>query len=239
MIGNKVYKYIVIDNKNNQKEITVEVTGLNIYIIANEQDLKLFRDAVNANKTNSSTIANQVADVYMNEGKYTINEETGDITFNSDAEQWSPIGTSSYNYKGKYYGNNHTISGIYINGTSYPYGLFGYANNCTIQELKVVNSCIIGRNYVGGIIGYNDESPIKISNCYTNAKINGSSYVGGIIGCSKASGTIIEDCINEGSVLGTRYIGGILGYQVDGSTTNCYNEGFIRGDQRFYSWNSW
>ena len=51
VIGNKVYKYIIIDNKGNQKEIILEVSGLDIYIIENLDDLKLFRNAVNAGKT--------------------------------------------------------------------------------------------------------------------------------------------------------------------------------------------
>lgn len=59
LVGNGTYKYIVIDNIGNMKEITIKVEGLKIYVIPNLKRLKEFRDEVNAgntfNRNNSNT----------------------------------------------------------------------------------------------------------------------------------------------------------------------------------------
>ena len=100
VIGNKVYTYVIIDNLGNQKQITTSVSGLDVYIIENEADLKFFRDAVNSGKTTAKTKAYQIADVTMNEGKFTTNLETGEVTITGSIESWTPIGSSkSYGRK--------------------------------------------------------------------------------------------------------------------------------------------
>ena len=177
IIGNKTYKFIIIDNLGNQKQISTEVSGLDIYIIENEDDLKLFRDAVNAGKTTTSTKAYQIADVKMNEGKYTINEETGDIVFAEDAEKWNPIGISRKFYMGLYDGQGHTISGMYVYNQSTYCGLFGEfgANKeSVIQNLGIINS-LVESSLGGGIAGYNYGT---IKNCYNSSTIKCTSLAG-------------------------------------------------------------
>ncbi len=256
VIGNKVYKYIIIDNKGNQKEIILEVSGLDIYIIENLDDLKLFRNAVNAGKTTEKTKAYQVADIQMNEGKYTINEETGEITFAEDAEQLASI---SGTYKGKYYGGQHTISGIY--GSN---GLFNICNGAEIRDLGIINSYMklsgsgtimryaqgntilencyslatieVAGDRVGGLVGetYNSSSSVQltINNCYNKGKIilkSGRSGIGGIIGFAYSAN--IKNCYNVGEIVydksGGTNIGGIAGYIAYGSIQNAYNIGNI------------
>ena len=228
VIGNKIYKYIIIDDQYNSKEILVAVTGLEVYIIENQEDLKYFRDEVNNGSTTVNTKVYQIADVKMNEGKYKIDEETGEITFAEDAEQWIPIGTNNYKYKGKYFGNDYMISGIYINSNENNMGLFGYYNGTLIDSLNIKNSKIKGGEAVGGLIGYTDINS-TITKCSVSANIEGTGKVGGFAGWSTNTITI-EECLNRGMIKSEgSYVGGFVG--LNSSTTNIKhssNSGIIK-----------
>ena len=76
------------------------------------------------------------------------------------------------------------------------------------------NTLIVGRNYVGGIAGYNNKCYVEC--CYFNGKIYGDSEVGGIVG----TGYNIENCYVTGYVKGNSYVGGICGSS--SSTNYCY-----------------
>src|SRR5690554_1945171 len=77
----------------------------------------------------------------------------------NDEAGWLPIGnySSAEAFRAIFEGNGHVIRNLYINrpGTSY-IGLFGYANNATIRRVGLTGTLtqIIGRSYVGGVLGY-------------------------------------------------------------------------------------
>ena len=109
----------------------------------------------------------------MNEGKYTIDETTGEITFAEDVEQLASI---SGTYKGKYYGGQHTISGIY--GSN---GLFNYCNGAEIRDLGIINS-YMKLSGSGTIMRYAQGNTI-LENCYSLATIEvAGDRVGGLVG---------------------------------------------------------
>lgn len=248
-LGNGTYEYIVIDNLGNLKSITVKVEGLNTYIIPNLNMLKKFRDEVNSGNTFAGVTVLQTADIAMNEGKYTIDEETGDITFDSDAEQWTPIGNVNRKFSGSYDGGNHTISGIYINNDKTNQGLFGYCYNATLQNINVKQSEIIStKSNVGGIVGQGyakGSYNLNITNCHSSGKIKGSGYVGGIVGYisknDKNQNFYIKQCSNSGEIYGSAsYVGGIAGsvHTVDYSSypdsiEGCYNTGKIKSNANY------
>ena len=228
LIGNGIYKFLVLDRLGNQRLIKTTITGLNIYTISNEEELKLFRSAVNNNKTNSFTIANQVADVKLNVGKYKIDEETGEIVFDEEkAEKWTGIS----NYSGKYYGNNHTISGLYGND-----GLFYKGVGAQIEDLGIINSYLklSGR---GALLGYAQENTV-IENCYSLATIEVTgNEVGGLVGTTYYNSRTVQmtmnKCYNKGKIIiKSQYnyvygIGGIVGNGGNVNISNCYNSGSI------------
>lgn len=165
-------------------------------------------------------------DIDLNKGKYTISD-SGEVTFSSDAEQWTPIGTSSSSFTGIFDGNSYKISGLYINNTSLSnQGLFGY-NSGTIQNLTVDNGYINGANYLGGIVGQNINNG-NIIKCVNKNKINGNGYAGGIFGYSNSSNTIVNNCYNTASITGNQ-AGGIGGTIENGTIKNCYSIGNISG----------
>ena len=136
---------------------------------------------------------------------------------------WSPIGSASRPFKGRFEGWGHTISGLKINNDYYYQGLFGYIDGGSVSDLKVSGSIKSSEDYVGGICGYLKSGEIK--GCYNEATVSGASYVGGICGYTEG---VVTSCINTGNITSTKttggeeiYIGGIVGY-VTNENASCY-----------------
>lgn len=112
---------------------------------------------------------------------------------------WMPIGTSfSDNFTGVYNGNEHTITGLFINRPSTSYqALFGRTEGATIMNLGVKESNITGDRYVGSIVGLTSSTIIE--NCFTDGQTKGNIEVGGFVGRNSSNSTI-ENCYANGSV---------------------------------------
>ncbi len=181
----------------------------------------------------------------VNQGQYS--DCVFRLTKNLDMKDyyWTPIGTITNTFQGRFYGKNYTISNIYINSNA-NLGLFGVIEEAIIGDVVVENSYIRGTTFVGGIIG-NASFACLISNChFKGGEISVSSdFAGGIVGRitafkdSNIAGCVIEQCSNSGKLTRNgdgRYVGGIVGYFI-GSTNldddsfimNCYNRGLIEG----------
>lgn len=151
-----------------------------------------------------------------------------DIIINGE---WEPIGNNGYPFRGKFDGDNHTISGN-ITITNLPTktgsGLFGYAGvNCEIRNiisklnLKVTTTA--SDNYAGILVGRIVDR-VTIENCVNLGTIeSGTTAVGGFVGSPYLSNQtnnyecIIEGCCNKGNVYSTctlsttTSVGGIVG----------------------------
>ena len=151
-----------------------------------------------------------------------------DIIINGE---WEPIGNNGYPFRGKFDGDNHTISGN-ITITNLPTktgsGLFGYAGvNCEIRNiisklnLKVTTTA--SDNYAGILVGRIVDK-VTIENCVNLGTIeSGTTAVGGFVGSPYLSNQtnsyecIIEGCCNKGNVYSTSTqntttsVGGIVG----------------------------
>ena len=169
-------------------------------------------------------------DITFNENVLT---ESGELNGDgSNFKQWTAIGIYNYPnnrpFKGTFDGQNHTISGIYINNNSNYQGLFGYVDGATIQNLSVADSYIKANDWVGGIVGENYGT---VSNCSNSGTVTGGddAYVGGIVGINY-SGTI-SNCTNSGTVTGgdDARVGGIVGINYSGTISNCTNNGTVTG----------
>lgn len=151
------------------------------------------------------------------------------------AYQWTPIGNSSYSFRGTFDGQNHTVKGMYAD-CQYS-GLFGNIYSTTVKNLTLEDSYVTGSDYAGGIVGYaktNDNRSV-ISNCVVEKTVTvygtstGDNYTGGIAG-SCYNEYSVTGCTNRGTVYGGSYVGGIVGHSNDAIIiTNCVNYGPIRG----------
>ena len=189
------------------RELTGDGTKEDPYQIATAEQLEEFADKVN------------------DDGETTANAElTADI--NLSDKSWTPIGRDSFNpYSGTFNGAGHTISGLYIDSSDSYQGLFGSVSG-TVKDLSVSGS-VSGRNYVGGVVGYNSSGTVE--NCYNTGSVKGDWYVGGVVGQNDAT---VENCYNTGDVSGRNYVGGVVGLNnQNGTVKNCYNTGAVSGSE--------
>jgi hypothetical protein len=147
--------------------------------------------------------------------KQINNIDLGSAPWNT-GKGWKPIGSISSTFTGSYDGNGYTINNLTINRPYEDYvGLFGFSEGIYIKNLSV-NGSITGNDYVGAIVGENDNNS-QINN-QVNATVSGRDYVGGIVGISYAtsinkstsSGTINSTGNYSGGLVGGLYISGII-----------------------------
>ena len=190
------------------------------YKIYDINGLILFIDKVNNGENNAS--AELMADL-----DFSGYPPTG--------PQFTPIGSDSNPFKGKFNGNGKTIKNLVIDSDSDYVGFFGYVGiNGVVSDLSLENVTITGEKYVGGIAGWNDGT---IENCRMGgtvsvAKSSDIIYVGGVVGYNNAR-CIVKNCVNTGTVgfastgyTMTAYVGGVVGYN-EGYVQNSYNAGNV------------
>ena len=150
-------------------------------------------------------------------------EETDDLKF-------VPIGGYNRPFRGTFNGNNHTISNITFsnNKTSYV-GLFGCTQKAVISDLSLKNVDIIGKDFVGALIGYASVTTIK--NCsVTNSDgygIFGREHVGGLISIMDVSS--VFDCYAATNVTGEKYVGGLVGLSLNSVVSDSNAVGNVKG----------
>ena len=182
------------------------------YLISTKEQFIAFRDAVNNGTWGSYGTTNF--------------KLTTDIDLTG--EDWTPIGTESYNFSGIFDGGGHVIKNLNVNNSSTNYqGLFGYVTNDTIYNIHLLNPVVSGGDYVGSLVGYVDNDShiadvLVTSNAsgvnYTVTANNGSG--GGIVGYAKNA--TIERCMFLGKVKCSGWTGGIAGNVLNNVTiTDC------------------
>ena len=198
---------------------------------------------------------------------YLVNSGTdsfyGDkITLTADidlsAHQWVPIGYDDQYFEGNFDGNNHQITGVYINDTSESnVGLFGQVrtnwnreNNMVtvktayIQNIVLDDSYIGGKSNVGGIVGNatmiftGDTSAEKttynlqvyIEDCVNYAEVYAkTSNAGGIAGTLTKQNVLVQNCVNFGHIYAPNRAGGIVGQVSSGMVIYNANHGIVTG----------
>jgi hypothetical protein len=148
----------------------------------------------------------------------------GDSLWDS-GQGWLPIGTAAIRFYGKYDGQGHTISHIFVNRPSTDeVGLFGFVSSgASITNLGVINLNITGLHDTGGLMGGNQNT---VTNCYTTGIVISNQYGGGLIGSSGLSGNV-SNCYSTCTVTGTNATyGGLIGENT-ATVTNCYATGDV------------
>ena len=153
------------------------------------------------------------------------------IAENNPTQGWLPIGVQSSPFKGKFYGNNHTISGFSINRSSENnVGFFGYVDGATIQDLTLEGTTVRGANYVGAIFGTVLNSTVT-NVSFSGVSVTGTQNVGGFAG--KVSASTLEDCSlslsAEVCVNGSSDVGGFVGYSQNSTFTNFSSSAKVNG----------
>lgn len=122
-----------------------------------------------------------------------------------------PIGTSAAPFKGTLDGKGFTISNLTIAGNRSYAGMFGYAQDATINNVKLTNvklTSTTSYSYTGAIAGYMRDSNVYDSQ--VGGTVSGGAYTGGLVGY--ATGTYFTGGGPNGvNVTGTNYVGGAVG----------------------------
>jgi len=163
---------------------------------------------------------------------------TVDVNLNGNTTlQWTPIGywnsdADYYAFGGHFDGNNHIISGVFIENESNRVGFFGFVCGATIENFVLKGTKIKTTQTAGGIVGISTGTTV-LYNLQNHVDIVGITS-GGIIGYSEDAMSI-ADCNNFGNVSANIVggnAGGITGSnKFDWSTrisiNNCHNSGVI------------
>ena len=185
-----------------------------VYEISSALQLNMFAQLVNGGGTliKGKLTANIVLNKNVLNADGSLNSNSANFT------QWTPIGTPDKPFAGTFDGNGHTVSGLYFNDANADYvGFFGYMNSTgKVMNVGVEDSYILGKSYVGGIIGYSDKG--FISGVYNTGSVNGGNGVGGVAGgvsVATVAGSqgdfAVSNVYNTGSVSGEMYVGGVVG----------------------------
>ena len=185
------------------------------YIISDYPQLELLASRVNTGYNYSS-------------GKFF--KLGADIVCFDGENNHAPIGVHGdyQHFFGTFDGDGHTVSGIRISSSTGYQGLFGYLSGATVKNVTLANSTIIGRDEVGGIVGYSFVGTFE--NCRVlgdvTIKANASSadYHGGIVGHIFGGGTV-NGCYSAATVTrddnsNCKHYGGIVG-KTSGTVSNC------------------
>lgn len=165
-----------------------------VYEISNADQLYWFADKINnENYTSGNINAVLTADIVVNENVLKSDGTLNDGTFTD----WTPIGMWAgddeyYSYSGIFDGQNHTISGLYLNqmGMAGCVGLFGHVGSGgKVSNVRVLDSYFSVNGGVGGVCGNNDGT---IINCYNTGGVSGDYHVGDI--CGDNYGATVTNC---------------------------------------------
>jgi hypothetical protein len=187
-------------------------------------------------------------------GQYVL---VNDITVSNP---WTPVGTSaslpnasyvdtSAAFKGKFFGNGHTITlNNGFNASTAYAGLFGYVgDNVVIRDLSLVFNGNTKSSTVwsfGGVAGNVVGNSIHICNIITGGNIkvelNGNTeykQLGGITGFMSVDGfgpLVVNNCMLEANIdltvggNGNIYVGGVAGYSFSSYIDNINSSGDIK-----------
>ena len=139
---------------------------------------------------------------------------------NERGKGWQPLGhdTDRVNdgcqgavFNGTFEGNGFMISDLSINRSAEDcVGLFGYmAANSEIRNLTLRAESVVGRNIVGGLVGYTSTARI-VSSSVVVAEVSGNNNVGGLVGDASAA-RILSSSVVAGEVRGKSGVGGLVG----------------------------
>lgn len=188
------------------------------YAIQNAGNLYWFAQQVNNGNTGYKAVL--LNDIVVNEN--VLNSDgTLNTTNSANFRTWTPIGDMNIVYNASFEGNWHTISGLYINGYTGCFGLFGNAGaSAHIRNIGVEDSYFNGTGVAGGIVGSLIDGYVNscYTRCYVNASIStsGTTIAGGIIGGYSAdSAGHLYGCYSESYVYAYN-AGAIIGNNLSG-----------------------
>jgi len=198
IFGMSISGMVVASETASLEEFTGAGTDEDPYIITNAEELQAMEEDLSASYVLAADInATETADWNKGEG-------------------FNPIGSNPDNpFKGSLDGRDHIIIGLSITRVSEDYvGLFGATKGAEMQSIYIRDANIIGKNHVGGGVGYFEGGEIRSMS--VEGQIKGIRIVGGIAGTVYKGD--LQSSRSTAHVIGSEYIGGVLGFLSTDST---------------------
>lgn len=199
--------------------------------ITTKEDLFGFSDLASEGAFNENTVIKLGADITVNSLDGITSVEEWANTEKAPVNIWTPI----ENFAGKFDGQGHTISGLYMTTGTTNAGFFGYITDATIQNFRIENSyfeSLIGAAqdaHMGSIVG---RGYGILRNVYSNAYIyTDGERVGGLVGYA---GDTIESIVHNLDMVSCSFEGTIkFKQEIDanignnGQSTNLQSGGLV------------
>lgn len=146
------------------------------------------------------------------------------LTDENPTQGWMPIGTAAQPFQGVFDGNNHTVSGLFINRTSDYTGFFGSAIGATVKNITLEFTSVAGGSNTGALAGLLKQGSATNCQVALSQTISGTGNVGGFIG--HLMGSTVNSCsIQAASLSATgQNAGGFAGAVDAGTITSCSAE---------------
>ena len=233
--GHTIYGLYINNDSNYQglfgyiENATIKNVGISDSYINGNQEVGAVVGYARAYGPSDATIIENCHNEGIVVGKY----EVGGIVGNSYAM------TDSYS-KSYFLAKNCYNDGIIYSSSGSVGGIVGKNEYNGLIEDCYNSGYILGKDYIGGVVGFNDAFSLDkgtptTKNCYNRGEVKGlnqsngySEDVGGITGRNENS--IVDNCYNFGNITGYDSVGGIVGNSMSSSSvSNCYNIGKITG----------
>lgn len=185
------------------------------YLITSGAELAYLRDQVDTGNTYEGVYFKMGGSIDLADSNFVIGEG------------------ATYTFGGVFDGNNCSIRGLNISGTTTMQALFSNVTATGIIKNLSTYGTVSGGQYTGGVVGRNVGG--KIQNCtnYTNVTHANANGAGGVAGGS--TGTIIN-CENYGTISCSssknNKTGGVVGAIEGGNVSYCTNYGTVNGYSR-------
>lgn len=128
-------------------------------------------------------------------------------------------------FGGTFDGGGHTISGLSIEDSLSPAGLFGIVQKSGVVKNLHVEGTVApsgDSQNLGGIAGENHGA---IESCTFNGSVSGKRNVGGLVGQNAATG-VIRSCEAAGAIFGQNMTGGLVGCNL-GAVVSSKNRTYV------------
>lgn len=180
------------------------------FIIAKASQLAYLAQSVNSGESYS--------------GKYF--RQTSNLSLSN--EPWTPIGDNSHPFSGNFDGDGNAIRALSIIAeTAVKYsGLFGYAQNGSIKNLRMESASISINNTEGkgtyAALLCGAASKVSVSGCSVEGEVIApmTSLVGGIIG-DFVDESEMSRCVAKVTVKGSNNVGGLCGCATSSNISDC------------------
>ncbi len=169
-----------------------------------------------------------------------INDIDLDVAPYNEGSGWDPIGSyagwedpANEYFSGSFDGGAYTISGLFINRPATDgIGLFGCTDGAVIEDLQLANVNITGDLYVGGLVGFAQDTTIANAGTTGSVTASGGGRGGGLAGMVIASSTISGSSSScTVNVPGSTNAGGLVGQLEESTIEDSFATGAVTGAQ--------